>query len=62
MYSWESGALMDTFKLQVREGSYTYQVSNQEVNIHVFQEPLKEELGRMQKQKIIVPFNVDLMS
>ena len=47
-----------TFKLRVKEGSYSYQAPPRIV-IYALQQPLKKELDRLQKQQITVPFDVN---
>ena len=47
-----------TFKLQVRKGSHPYQALPRRV-AYALQEPLKEDLERLQKQQLIVPLDFD---
>ena len=47
-----------TFKLQVREGSCSYQGKLRRVT-YSLQEPLKEVLDKLQMQQIIVPLDID---
>ena len=47
-----------TFKLWMREGSHPYQSLPRRL-AHTLQEPLLEELDRLQKQQIIVPLDTD---
>ena len=48
----------DTFKLQVKEGSWSYQAVPRRT-AYVLQEPLREYLEWLQKWQIIVPLDVD---
>ena len=47
-----------TYSLQVKDSSWLYHVCLRRI-VYVMQEPLKEELERLQKQQIIVPMEVD---
>ena len=47
-----------TFRLKVKDDSYLYLVSHRRV-ANVFQEPIKKDLDRLEKQQILVPLGMD---
>ena len=52
------GCFKGMFKLQVREGSHLHQALPRKVT-NALQEPLQEELDKLQKQEIIVLLDID---
>ena len=52
------GCFEGIFKLWVTDGNHPYQAKPRRV-AYALQEPLKDELNRLQKQQIIVPLDVD---
>ena len=51
------GCFKGTYSLQVKEGVKPYQVPSRCIT-YVLQTPIRDELGQLQKQQLIIPLDV----